>query len=434
MKKKKYDFTVIGAGPMGLYLSYLLSKNNYKVRLIDSNKKAGGHARPIKFCGSKIEIFYHFFYKNDEVRALKWINSVKGANEIVWKKINTDIIYVNKNKFFINPDNFFEILKFLKIEFIQLIIGVLKIKFLKNSCHLRFQKAVIWANKTFGKKFASLVWIPLLKGKFGKSWNKISALWLFSRVKTHLSTKTLFDRKSIFGYLQHTYEPTINKTLNLLKKKKSIFILNKAIKNITIKKNKIINLKINNKILKIHEDEKVVSTIPLFALKKLFHNKNQLNYLKKFNGIGVVVCILMIKKKLSNSYWTSVSDPSSPFNAIIQQNRLYSKSKYEIVYTSKYVEAGSLFFKKNKKIIINSTIQYIINTFPHISKKDIIKTSVFKSLSAAPIPTIGTITKIPDFKSPIENFWHGGLEYIYPEDRGLSNSIEISEKLFNELR
>jgi len=147
-----------------------------------------------------------------------------------------------------------------------------------------------------------------------------------------------------------------------------------------------------------------------------------------------VVCILMIKKKLSNSYWTSVSDPSSPFNAIIQQNRLYSKSKYEIVYTSKYVEAGSLFFKKNKKTIINNTIQYIINTFPHISKKDIIKTLVFKSLSAAPLPTIGTISKVPDFKSPIENFWHGGLEYIYPEDRGLSNSIQISEKLFNELK
>ena len=53
MTKKKYDFTVIGAGPMGLYLSYLLSKNNYKVRLIDANKKAGGHARPIKFWDQK---------------------------------------------------------------------------------------------------------------------------------------------------------------------------------------------------------------------------------------------------------------------------------------------------------------------------------------------------------------------------------------------
>ena len=73
-KNKKFDFTVIGAGPMGLYLSYLLSNVGFKVRLIDGNNHAGGHARPINFCGCKIEIFYHFFYKNDEKRALRWVN------------------------------------------------------------------------------------------------------------------------------------------------------------------------------------------------------------------------------------------------------------------------------------------------------------------------------------------------------------------------
>ena len=30
-------------------------------------------------------------------------------------------------------------------------------------------------------------------------------------------------------------------------------------------------------------------------------------------------------------------------------------------------------------------------------------------------------------KSPLDNLWHGGLEYIYPEDRGVGNSIEISK-------
>ncbi len=37
-KEKNFDFTIIGAGPMGLYLSYLLSENNYKVRLIGIQK------------------------------------------------------------------------------------------------------------------------------------------------------------------------------------------------------------------------------------------------------------------------------------------------------------------------------------------------------------------------------------------------------------
>ena len=46
--KKKFDISIIGGGPMGLYLSYLLIKKGYKVRIFDANKKAGGHARPFK--------------------------------------------------------------------------------------------------------------------------------------------------------------------------------------------------------------------------------------------------------------------------------------------------------------------------------------------------------------------------------------------------
>ena len=84
--------------------------------------------------------------------------------------------------------------------------------------------------------------------------------------------------------------------------------------------------------------------------------------------------------------------------------------------------------------LYNKTIKSIMSIYSHISKKDIQKIIVFKSISAAPIPTINTINNVPNFKSPLENFWHGGLEYVYPEDRGLSNSIEISEKLFSEVK
>ena len=35
---------------------------------------------------------------------------------------------------------------------------------------------------------------------------------------------------------------------------------------------------------------------------------------------------------------------------------------------------------------------------------------------------------MPSYKSKISNFWHGGLEYI-PEDRGVENSIEVSEQI-----
>ena len=71
----KFDFTIIGAGPMGLYLAYLLARSGKKIRIFDSNLLPGGHARPIIFNGILIEIFYHFFYKNDHLSASKWIDA-----------------------------------------------------------------------------------------------------------------------------------------------------------------------------------------------------------------------------------------------------------------------------------------------------------------------------------------------------------------------
>ena len=40
------------------------------------------------------------------------------------------------------------------------------------------------------------------------------------------------------------------------------------------------------------------------------------------------------KEKLSRYYWTSVTDEKLPFNAVIQQNNLYARSKEHIIYTS----------------------------------------------------------------------------------------------------
>ena len=167
--------------------------------------------------------------------------------------------------------------------------------------------------------------------------------------------------------------------------------------------------------------------------KKLFKNNNKFKYLNKFNGVGVLVCIFKSKKKLSNDYWTTVSDEKLLFNAVIQQNRLFAVSKEEIIYTSKYLSPGDKIFKMDVKKISKLIFNQMADIFPKFTLKDVIDFKIFKSISAAPSPTINTISNLPKLKSPLNNFWHGGLEYIYPEDRGVGNSIALSNKIFKEI-
>ena len=42
-KEKKFDISIIGGGPKGLYLGYLLIKKGYKIKYL-RQIKAGGHA------------------------------------------------------------------------------------------------------------------------------------------------------------------------------------------------------------------------------------------------------------------------------------------------------------------------------------------------------------------------------------------------------
>ena len=424
--KKYFDFSIIGAGPMGLYLGYLLTKKGYRVRMFETGSVAGGHARPFYFNGTLIEIFYHFFYKNDHKFAMEWVNTFKKDEKIFWKSIDTEII-TSKNK--INLDSLYDVVKNYKIDSLKIFYSLIKIFLFKLPINLNKKNAISWSNINFGKKFTNDVWKPLLKGKFEDDYKNISAWWLATRVKRHLSTKNLINRKSLFGYLERTYIHTIKKNINFLKAKKSIVIYNSKIKKLVIRKNRVSKI-ISNKNYTVGKSEKVISTIPLFILKNIV-NKKELNYLNKFKGIGVVVCIIKSKIKLSNCYWTSVGDEKLPFNAVIQQNRLFAKSSDEIIYTSKYTNPDNRLFKMNNEDVFKEIIKYLEKIYKNFSIKDVTTYKIFKSKNAAPVPTIMTINNLPPFKSPLNNLWHGGLEYIYPEDRGVGNSIEISKKLSN---
>ena len=216
--KKHFDFSIIGAGPMGLYLGYLLAKKGYKIRIFETSSRAGGHARPFNFNGVMIEIFYLFFYKNDHKLAMEWVNSFKNKEKIFWRTIDTEIITNRKNK--INLDSFTEIIKNYNFYSLKIFYSLFEIFFFSISKNLINLSAITWSNKNFGSKFTKDVWEPLLKGKFGREWKNISAWWLATRVKRHLSTKDIIKKKSKFGYLENTYLSTIKKNLKYLKEKK----------------------------------------------------------------------------------------------------------------------------------------------------------------------------------------------------------------------
>ena len=123
---------------------------------------------------------------------MEWVNSFKNKEKIFGEQLTLEIITNRKNK--INLDSFTEIIKNYNFYSLKIFYTLFKYFFFSISKNLNNQSAITRVKKNFGSKFTKDVWEPLLKGKFGREWKNISAWWLATRVKRHLSTKDIIKK------------------------------------------------------------------------------------------------------------------------------------------------------------------------------------------------------------------------------------------------
>lgn len=424
MKTNKKVY-VIGGGPLGLGMAHEFLENHVGVTILEAGPKLLGLAETFERNGLEVEKFYHFFYKNDHFMSVDWLkNYCNSEPKIDWKDITTDSVVSGSRH---NFDSIFTIIKLSGFNVFRAGWTFFMLMIKKPSKKLDSISAEHWARNVFGSKFAEGVWLPLLKQKFGERSSDVSALWLATRIKRHLSTKGQGVGKSRFGYLVDTYVPYVENFSNKLKQGGGKVVLADPVLKILASANKITKIITKNSEIDVSNDI-VFSSIPLANLKGLMPNPDSIPLLEKFTNVGVVVCILFLKKPLSRHYWTTVSDEKYPFSAIIQQNRLHAKSSEEIVYLSRYCESSDKLMDCNETELKDEWVDALNDIYPDFLKEDIIEAKVVRAKNAAPIPYIGAIEDLKNISSPFDNFYFAGYEHIFPEDRGVGNSISVGRQ------
>lgn len=421
--KKAY---VIGAGPLGLSAAIELVKNEYQVVVVDSLPQIGGLSQPFDFGGDLVELYYHFFYSGDDKIATDFLREHIDDVPVEWRDISTKN-FVDGT--FVDFDSPLSLLKAAGIDCVKLVWVLFKLKLFPVDVKLDKVFAMTWAQKVFGKKFFEGVWRPLLQNKFGRHADKVSAYWLATRIKRHMSTKIGAGGRCRFGYLTPTYQPYLEVLRQRVVDAGGEFMMGQKISEIEVVGGQVERLMTTENVIQIEAGSPVFSCIPLGNLKDVGSIATKLPYLKEFHLVGAVLLILKLKKPLSDAYWTTVSDESVPFDVIIQQNRLHPNSEHEIVYLSRYYERSSSVFSEDSQSISDTYTKALQAIYPNLQSDDIIEKKLVRTKSAAPIPTADMLTKIPPYKSKLTNFYHAGFEHIYPEDRGVGNSIAIGKDM-----
>lgn len=421
---------IIGGGYTGLSAAYELIQKNFKVTILEADKQLGGLAGTFELKpGIWIERFYHHWFASD-THILDLIREIGIGDRIKRVETNTGLFYANSIFRLAKP---WDLLTFNPLPLIDRIrtgIMALVARRINDWRPLESMSAADWIRKYAGPKSFEVIWKPLLKGKFGKEAENISAVWFWNKIKLRGSSRNEKAREELL-YIENGFGSVTDRLATVLKEKGCAIHTSSPVEKIVIENGEVKGVISNGMTLSATH---VLATVPLPIFTKMTPELPQ-PYLQKCSAIrylGNICLVLRLKKSLSETYWLNVSDPNFPFVGVIEHTNMDPKEKYDgehIAFISKYLGTDEDLFKLSNEEYFKYCLPFIKRIFPAFSEDWLHGYACWRAEYSQPVITKHYSSIIPEEKTPIKNLWLSTMAQVYPEDRGTNYAVREGRKV-----
>lgn len=404
---------IIGAGLTGL--SAALHLKEYADVTLFEKSDVGGLAS--SYCPSYcIEKFYHHCFSNDHL-LVDMLKKLGLSNKLVWKTAR--IGYAVDNQIY--PLNTpFEILRYPYMSMAEKSkLALFTLKSRNRDFKLEDDvSAVEKIKEELGEDLFQNFFLPLLKSKFGESYQEVSYAWLLARVAIRSNRKYGGEQ---LGYLKGGFHQ----------------MTEKMAEDLDIKTGEVsISISKNGSFSVGSEDfDGVIYTGPLPQLDPQLSDAAKLPNIKYQSA----VCALMSSNKsiTDDIYWTNIRDGLT-FGAMVEHTNFMPLEDYgeHLTYLASYSTPEGWLYTKTDEELKNNYLKEIEQF--GLKREDINWIKIFRAKYSGPIYERGYINKITPYRTPIKGFYVAGMTSMpnYPE-RSMSGSIksgmEVAQVVKNDM-
>ncbi len=422
---------IIGGGYTGLTIAYRLSKIGYEVIIYEKEKEVGGLAVDFELDSLQLEKIWHFLYMTD-TEILDLAKELGVRDKLVFHNSSVSTYYEGKLYSFMSP---LDLLRFSPLPIIDRVrtgaVG-LYLQHVKNWKPLTKITAYQWMQKYAGQKATKIIWEPLLKGKFGKYYDKVIMSWLWGRIKVRVDSKEKTGER--LGYFDGGFSVLTNRLVEEIENNGGKIITDTSVEKITEDGNKsFVELKDGS----VEKFDRIIATVPTHVFAKLIkHNEKvteeEIQKLNSIDYVGALVMVFTSEQKISPYYWHNVNDPDIPFLVLLSNTVLAGEETYNgknVYYIGFYAEHNHPYFSEDENKIMEEWEKGLKTMFPNFDKNQIREKKIFKFKNAQHIVDNGFEDKIPPYKSLLNNVYLANFSQIYPDDRGLNYAIQEGNKI-----
>lgn len=416
---------VLGAGPMGLAVAYQLARDGHTPVVFEADDRVGGMTATFDFSGMDIERYYHFHCISDHA-FLTLLDELGLASKMQWTETKMGYWYQRRLQPWGNP------------------IALLKFKGLSLTAKIRYGlhaflsvkrndwkpldnvEATSWIKRWVGTEAYDVMWRNLFAYKFYHYTDNLSAAWIWSRIRRiGRSRYNLFKEK--LGYLEGGSATFLHAMHQDILRNGGEVRLATPVTKVHIADGKVKGVESAGG---IESFDKVISTVPLPYIKRLMPELPApiLKQYADVPNVAVVCVIAKLKKAVTCNFWLNINDPDMDVPGLVEYTNLRPMDRH-IVYVPFYMPGEHEKYADSDEQFIDKVKAYLKIINPSLKEDDFIDIRASRYRYAQPICKPGFLNSLPPAKLPIAGLWVADTSYYYPEDRGISESIDFGRGL-----
>ena len=333
---------IVGAGPTGLTAGYELAQRGHRVSLFEREEQYGRLIDTIRVGDKRLEKFYHHLFTGDDTM-IDLIEELNLSPELSWLSARNGMYINRKIVPFSSPTDLLLLKELTLPERLSLVSLLLKARFITNWKKLEDITAKEWVVKHSGEQVFRKIWEPLLFSKFDRDANRISAAWLWSRIKLRSATRGKTVHKEMLGYMNGTFMEVYETLASRIKKQGGTIECSHPVTEITPQDDGSLEVSCNGR--REHFEAVILTSAPSLMLDMgLPLPAGYCEDIAQIKYKAHICMLLELTQPLSPYYWIAVAEKEFPFIAVVEHTNLVPVNGYgcHLVYLSRYVDESSL--------------------------------------------------------------------------------------------
>jgi protoporphyrinogen oxidase len=414
---------------MGLAVAYQLARDGHQPVVYEADDRVGGMAAHFDFSGTSIERYYHFHAISDHA-FLKVLDELGLSAKMHWVATKMGYWFRGEVQEWGNP---VALLKFRGLGFVaKFRYGLHAFLSTKRDDWkpLDNVEASGWIKRNVGAEAWEVLWRRLFDYKFYDYSNNLSAAWIWSRIRRiGRSRYNLFKEK--LGYMDGGSATLLEAMRADIEQHGGIVRLKTPVTKVVIEDGKVKGVEAGGQ---FEPFDKVISTIPLPYVPRVMPDLPPalLSAFRSKKNIAVVCVIAKLKKAVTENFWLNTNDEEMDIPGLVEYTNLRPMGDEHIVYVPFYMPGEHPKFAEPDQAFLDKVKRYLMKINPLLSDADFLDMRASRYRYAQPICEPGYLDRLPPAKLPVGGLWVADTSYYYPEDRGISESIDFGRKMARE--